>query len=74
MRINLGAAFRELFKGEEGGINVVFSYMMANLRCFIKTTRNLFSPYVRSRQDMRMDGIIALNVNVSTRRIVQHMI
>jgi len=24
MRINLGAAFSELFKGEEGGINVVF--------------------------------------------------
>jgi hypothetical protein len=63
LRINLGAAFRELFKGEEVGINVVF-----------KTTRNLFSLYVRSRQDMRMDGIIALNVNVSTRRIVQHMI
>jgi hypothetical protein len=39
LRINLGAAFRELFKGEEVGINVVF-----------KTTRNLFSLYVRSRQ------------------------
>jgi hypothetical protein len=24
LRINLGAAFRELFKGEEVGINVVF--------------------------------------------------
>jgi hypothetical protein len=23
LRVNLGAAFRELFKGEEGGINVV---------------------------------------------------
>jgi hypothetical protein len=50
MRINLGAAFRELFKGEEGGINVVFKlYDGVFEMFFIKRTSNHYSPYLRSR-------------------------
>jgi hypothetical protein len=72
MRINLGAAFSGLFKGlrerKSVCINVVFKLYGGVFEIFYKDEEQSLS-----RQNMRMDGVIALNVNVSTIRIVQYM-
>ena len=44
MRVNLGAAFRELFKGEEGGINVVFKLYDGVFEMFYKDDEQSLFP------------------------------
>jgi hypothetical protein len=70
MRVNLGAAFRELFKGEEAGITITIKASKDGLlELFYKDDEQSLS-----RQGMRMDGVTAPTVNVSIKIIVQHMI
>jgi hypothetical protein len=70
MRVNLGAAFRELFKGEEAGITITIKASKDGLlKLFYKDDEQSLS-----RQGMRMDGVTAPTVNVSIEIIVQHMI
>jgi hypothetical protein len=44
LRINLGAAFRELFKGEEVGINVVFKLYDGKFEMFYKDDEKSLFP------------------------------
>jgi hypothetical protein len=60
LRINLGAAFRELFKGEEVGINVVFYVYDSKFEMFYKDDEKYLFTIFKKSADMRMDGVIAL--------------
>jgi hypothetical protein len=44
LRVNLGAAFRELFKGQEGGINVVFKLYDGVFEMFYKDDEQSLFP------------------------------
>jgi uncharacterized paraquat-inducible protein A len=49
MRINLGAAFRELFKGEEGGITITIKVSENKLELFHKEDeKSLFPIFKKS--------------------------
>jgi len=48
MGINLGAAFSELFKGEEGGINVVFKLHDGIFEMFYKDDEQSLFPICKS--------------------------
>jgi hypothetical protein len=48
LRTTLGAAFRELFKGEEGGINVVFKLYDGKFEMFYKDDEESLFPIFKS--------------------------
>jgi hypothetical protein len=48
LRVNLGAAFRELFKGEEGGINVVLKLYGGVFKVFYKDDKQSLFPICKS--------------------------
>jgi hypothetical protein len=69
--VNLGAGFAYLFYGEENRITVTFKLYNGKLELFYKERMSsLFSPYARSRPDMRMDCVSAPIDKNSLKRVI----
>jgi hypothetical protein len=72
MRINLGAAFRELFKGEEGGITITIKVSENKLELFHKEDEQSLFPIFKKSANMLRGMVIVADAkpSIQPRRII----